>query len=46
MPKTINVDGYGNQKDGWLVEYKVVSQEAVIALPDGTSVRSGPCGIR
>jgi alcohol dehydrogenase len=37
MPKTINVDGYGNQKDGWLVEYKVVSQEAVIALPDGLS---------
>jgi NADPH:quinone reductase-like Zn-dependent oxidoreductase len=46
MPKTIDTDGYGSQKDGWLVEYKVVSQEAVIALPDGLSFEEGstvPC---
>ncbi|MGM8851755.1 zinc-dependent alcohol dehydrogenase family protein [Salinicola halophyticus] len=37
---------YGNQLDGWLTEYKVVSQEAVVRLPDALSFEEGatlPC---
>jgi len=34
MPSTIAGDSYGSDKDGWLVELKVVNQEAVVLLPD------------
>ena len=29
--------GYGNGQDGWLTEYRVVSEQALVALPDGLS---------
>ncbi|MBS0471962.1 MAG: NAD(P)-dependent alcohol dehydrogenase [Proteobacteria bacterium] len=37
---------YGNGVDGWLAEYKTVSQEAVVRLPDGITWEEGatlPC---
>lgn len=37
---------YGGTIDGWLTEHKVVSQEAVVRLPDGISFEDGatlPC---
>lgn len=37
---------YGNQLDGWLTEYKVISQESVVRLPDVLSFEVGatlPC---
>lgn len=36
-PVTLVNDTYGNGVDGWLCEYKVVSQEAVVPLPDDLS---------
>ena len=30
-------DSYGRMADGWLAEFKVVSQEAVVPLPDSLS---------
>lgn len=46
MPATLIADGYGSEKDGWLVEFKVVSQEAVVLLPDNLSYEEAstlPC---
>ncbi len=46
MPPKANDESYGGKRDGWLAEYKVVSQEAVIALPPGISDAEGatlPC---
>jgi NADPH:quinone reductase-like Zn-dependent oxidoreductase len=45
-PKGVAMQTYGNGTDGWLAEFKVVSQEAVVALPDGVSFEEGatlPC---
>ena len=45
-PATFEADGYGSGQDGWLCEAKVVSQEAVVPLPDGLSFEEGatlPC---
>jgi alcohol dehydrogenase len=45
-PKGVATQTYGNGVDGWLAEYKVVSQEAVVSLPDGISFEDGatlPC---
>jgi alcohol dehydrogenase len=36
-PPTLATDGYGSYQDGWLSEYKVVSQEAVVAFPSHLS---------
>jgi NADPH:quinone reductase-like Zn-dependent oxidoreductase len=43
---TMGRETYGNAVDGWLVEYKVVSQEALVRLPDALSYAEGatlPC---
>ncbi|NMM03898.1 NAD(P)-dependent alcohol dehydrogenase [Paraburkholderia sp. RP-4-7] len=32
-PATLKTDGYGWSRDGWLAEYKVVHQEALVAAP-------------
>jgi alcohol dehydrogenase len=37
MPSTILADSYGAESDGWLTELKAVSQEALVAVPDGIS---------
>ncbi|BBZ43556.1 zinc-dependent alcohol dehydrogenase family protein [Mycobacterium parmense] len=37
MPATANSDSYGSGQDGWLAEYKVVSQEAVVGIPAAIS---------
>lgn len=40
------IGSYGYDQDGWLTEFKVVSREAVVALPDGLSYAEGatlPC---
>lgn len=40
------METYGSAQDGWLTEYKVVSQEAVVALPDALCFAEGstlPC---
>jgi NADPH:quinone reductase-like Zn-dependent oxidoreductase len=45
-PLTTTADTYGSGQDGWLAEYKAVSQEAVVQLPDGPSYEEGstlPC---
>lgn len=45
-PATVGSDTYGNGADGWLMEYKAVSQEAVVPLPSGLSYEEGctlPC---
>ncbi|MBJ9698538.1 zinc-dependent alcohol dehydrogenase family protein [Burkholderia cenocepacia] len=45
-PATVANDTYGNGSDGWLMEYKAVSQEAVVPLPSGLSYEEGctlPC---
>lgn len=45
-PKGAAMQTYGNGVDGWLTEYKVVSQEAVVPLPDEISFEEGatlPC---
>lgn len=33
LPATANSDSYGSGQDGWLTEYKVVSREAVLPIP-------------
>jgi NADPH:quinone reductase-like Zn-dependent oxidoreductase len=46
MPVNISQSGYGRDIDGWLVERKVVSQEAVVSVPDNLSYEEGstlPC---
>ena len=46
MHATIAGEAYGDQKDGWLVEYKTVSQEAVVRFPDSISFEEAstlPC---
>ncbi len=45
-PKGAAMQTYGNGVDGWLCEEKVVSQEALVALPDDISFEEGatlPC---
>ena len=45
-PSTAATDSYGNQSDGWLTELKVVSQEAVVRMPQGMSYQAAatlPC---
>lgn len=45
-PQTMALDTYGSRSDGWLAEYKAVSQEAVVRLPDGIGLVQGatlPC---
>lgn len=37
LPATAESDSYGSGRDGWLTEYKVVSQEAVVAVPPALS---------
>lgn len=46
IPPDWVADSYGTGRDGWLCEQKVVSQEAVVPLPDGLSFAEGatlPC---
>lgn len=46
VPKGAAMQTYGNGVDGWLCEEKVVSQEALVALPDDISFEAGatlPC---
>ncbi len=46
MPSTLAQHAYGSGQDGWLSEFKVVSQEAVVRLPDGLTFEEGatlPC---
>lgn len=46
MPAGLEQDGYGALEDGWLAEYKVVSEESVVRLPDSLSDEQGatlPC---
>lgn len=45
-PASFERDSYGAAQDGWLCEYKVVSQESVLALPDALTFEEGatlPC---
>lgn len=38
--------GYGNGQDGWLTEYRTVSEQALVALPDSLTYEQGatlPC---
>lgn len=45
-PASAGRETYGSGSDGWLAEYKVVSQEAVVRLPDALSFEEGstlPC---
>lgn len=45
-PGSAGRETYGSGSDGWLAEYKVVSQEAVVRLPDALSFEEGstlPC---
>jgi NADPH:quinone reductase-like Zn-dependent oxidoreductase len=37
LPLTANSDSYGSGQDGWLTEYKVVSQESVVSVPAALS---------
>lgn len=46
MPENWVSDCYGTGRDGWLAEFKVVSQESVVPLPDALSFEEGstlPC---
>lgn len=46
MPATAESDSYGSGQDGWLAQYKAVSREAVVRLPDSISDIDGatlPC---
>ena len=46
IPLTAAQDAYGSGADGWLAEYKVVSQEALVRLPDVLTAEEGstlPC---
>ncbi|MGV4877999.1 alcohol dehydrogenase catalytic domain-containing protein [Acetobacter indonesiensis] len=45
-PVGLMLESYGTGSDGWLAEYKVVSQEAVVPLSDSISFEDGatlPC---
>ncbi len=45
-PASIDADSYGSARDGWLLEYKIVPQEAVVRLPAALSDEEGatlPC---
>jgi len=45
-PPDAGQDQYGSSRDGWLTEYKVASQEAVVAFPDHLSYEEAatlPC---
>lgn len=45
-PRGVAMQTYGNGADGWLCDYKVVSQEAVVGLPDDIAFEDGatlPC---
>lgn len=46
LPAAETFRGYGNAQDGWLAEYRAVSEQAVVALPDSLSYEQGatlPC---
>ena len=46
VPPDVFKYGYGSEIDGWLVQRKVVSQEAVVAVPDSLSYEEAstlPC---
>ncbi|NJB93208.1 zinc-dependent alcohol dehydrogenase family protein [Xanthomonas arboricola] len=46
MPRNINRQAYGAASDGWLVEYKVVNQEDLVAIPESLSYEEAatlPC---
>ena len=46
VPSTLSSDTYGAGSDGWLTEYKAVSQEAIVRLPGNISFQDGatlPC---
>jgi len=45
-PITAPAETYGSGQDGWLAEYKAVTQEAVVRLPDALTFHQGatlPC---
>ncbi len=45
-PLNIANETYGNCQDGWLAEYKAISQEAVVPIPDSLTWEEGstlPC---
>ena len=44
--RSLSQETYGSGADGWLCDYKVVSQEAVVRLPDAVPLEDGatlPC---
>ncbi|MCR6486724.1 NAD(P)-dependent alcohol dehydrogenase [Amycolatopsis sp. OK19-0408] len=46
LPAAETLRGYGNAQDGWLAEYRAVSEQAVVALPDSLTYEQGatlPC---
>ncbi|MDB6171808.1 MAG: Alcohol dehydrogenase zinc-binding domain protein [Chthoniobacteraceae bacterium] len=46
MPPNVSQFGYGSEIDGWLVERKLVSQEALVRVPDSLSYEEAstlPC---
>jgi len=40
-PITAATETYGNGRDGWLTEYKAISQEGLVPLPDSLSWEEG-----
>ena len=45
-PPMASADGYGSDVDGWLVEHKIVGQNALVRIPDGLSFEEAatlPC---
>ena len=46
IPADLAAEGYGAEIDGWLTEFKVVSQEAVVPIPDNLTYEEAstlPC---
>jgi NADPH:quinone reductase-like Zn-dependent oxidoreductase len=46
LPPAETLRGYGNGQDGWLAEYRAVSEHALVALPDSIAYEQGatlPC---
>ena len=46
LPDAATVAGYGNGQDGWLSEYRAVSEQSLVALPDSLTFEQGatlPC---
>jgi NADPH:quinone reductase-like Zn-dependent oxidoreductase len=46
LPAAETLRGYGNAQDGWLAEYRAVSEHALVALPDSLTYEQGatlPC---